>query len=87
MKKSFSRGARIAVLALGFLGAFSLPLICQAFGPVITGPAGEVYHRNLELDVDASALFYTEIGDPATFIDSESGKYGSLKPRDSGGNQ
>ncbi len=40
------------------------------------GSVGRVYKNNTRRDIDARALFYTELGDVSNFLDKEHGRYG-----------
>ena len=44
--------------------------------PKLPGTAGEVYRNNLEKDIEATALIYTESGDVYDYLDTRNGKYG-----------
>jgi len=44
--------------------------------PKLPGMAGEVYRNNLNNNIEATALIYTESGDVYDYLDTENGKYG-----------
>jgi len=63
----------LAGLALAALLVVMLN-IASAHAP---GTAGGVYKNIIERDIEASALFYTEVDDVAQFLDEENGRYAS----------
>lgn len=70
-------------LALLASGAGLLALLAGAHlvSPALPGAPGEVFRQNQARDLDASALFYTEVTDVREFIDTEHGRYGlDLRP-------
>ncbi|MFH1532418.1 MAG: hypothetical protein ABIK09_16965 [Pseudomonadota bacterium] len=48
--------------------------------PLLPGVAGEVYRQNVRLDIEATALIYTESGDVRDYLDPMKGKYGQTSP-------
>jgi hypothetical protein len=64
-------------LLLGLLGLAAFVFTLHFIGPNIPGPAGEVLRNNIENDIEATALFYSESGDIRDYLDSENGRYGN----------
>jgi hypothetical protein len=58
------------VVAAGVLGT-----LVHVLSPWLPGPAGAVFRRNVEHDIDATALIYSESGDVADYLDDEAGRY------------
>ena len=51
---------RLVRLVAGLLGMAALALLLSQAGR-LPGPAGDAVRRNAEADLDAAALFYTEV--------------------------
>jgi len=62
-------------LLLGAAVVVALVTALHLVSPRLPGPAGEVYLQNRELDLEATALVYSESGDIRDYLDSEHGRY------------
>lgn len=62
---------------LGGITAIALFVGLAHWGsPKLPGAAGKVYRQNVEQQIEADALLYTEIGPIREFLDERDGKYG-----------
>ncbi len=60
------------------LGLLSVALVVAGLhwlSPELPGTAGKTFRQNVERDIDATALIYTEAGDVREFLTRE-GRYG-----------
>ncbi|MDH4351023.1 MAG: hypothetical protein OEW56_07740 [Gemmatimonadota bacterium] len=72
MRGHVSRWLRLAAaLALGALVMAAV----HAMTARATGPFGRAWAHNVEREINASALFYTELGDVREFTDRRHGRY------------
>ncbi|MBW2528219.1 MAG: hypothetical protein JRI23_28845 [Deltaproteobacteria bacterium] len=55
--------------------ATGLGIVVDALSPRLPGPAGALYRHNVDRDVDATALVYSESGDVADYLDEAHGRY------------
>ncbi len=62
-------------LALGAMAAVAFLVTAQLVSSSLPGAAGKVYERNYSQDIDASALFYTEVTDVHEFSVTGGGRY------------
>jgi hypothetical protein len=68
-------------LAASLLAIAVFVALVHAMSPVVPGPAGAIFEHNMSEDVDAAALFYSEVTDIREFLDAEHGRYGSVGRR------
>lgn len=68
-RKWLELGACLVVVA----AVVGLLHVASPFAP---GEAGRAYRNNTERDIDARALFYTEVGTVSEFLDEGKGRYG-----------
>jgi hypothetical protein len=69
-------------LAASLLALVAFLVLAELASPKLSGPAGMVYEQNRSRDLDASALFYTEVTDVREFLDVDRGRYGiDRRPR------
>ena len=61
------------ILSLGLVVAFVT--IAELSSPSIPGVAGALFKRNVEADIEATALIYTESTDVRDYLDEVDGKY------------
>ncbi len=55
---------------------FALVFVAQRYSKDLPGTAGAMYRQNIEQDIEATALIYTESGHVIEYLDHEHGKYG-----------
>ncbi len=65
----------ILALILGLICVAVFVSLVHFVGPRLPDAAGDVLRNNIEQDIDATGLFYTEVGDLNDFLDDENGKY------------
>ena len=68
------RCAWLRLAALLVVGG-GLGTLVHLLSPRLPGAAGAVFRRNVDHDVDATALIYTESGDVRDYLDDERGRY------------
>ena len=73
---SRTRAGRWLALVGAVVAVFALLAGAHRISPSLPGSPGEVFRQNQQQDLDASALFYTEVTDVREFIDLENGRYG-----------
>ena len=73
MTNRFLRWCKL-ILGLALLLIFGM--VAHRLSPKTPGIAGEVFSHNRAGDINASANFYSEVGDLNEFL-SEEGKYGA----------
>lgn len=70
-----TRLKKLAAFLSGILAIIIFIMTVSYISPSLPGFAGKVYRNNLENDIEATALIYSESGDIADYLDSENGKY------------
>ncbi len=55
---------------------FGLVAGAHRYSAGLPGIAGETYRQNIEQNIEATALIYTESGNVRDYLDREHGKYG-----------
>ena len=68
---------RWLALSGGLAAIAGFVAVAQIVSPELPGPVGVVFEQNLSRNVDASALFYSEVTEIREFLD-EDGRYGGL---------
>ena len=67
---------RTLFLGLGIVSTVGAIIALHFISPRLSGTAGIVFKNNLEQNINAEALFYTEVGDVKEFLNQETGRYG-----------
>jgi len=70
-------GGAVVAVALGVA-------LLHVASPHVGGAFGRAYDNNTRRDIDARALFYTEVGAVSEFLDVDGGRYGDpgqIQPR------
>ncbi len=62
-------------LFLGLAAVAAFLTFAHWISPELSGAAGEVFQNNMEQEIDATALIYTDYGDVREFL-VEDGRYG-----------
>lgn len=70
-----SAARRWLKLAMAAAVAAAFLVAAQLVSPSLPGAAGMVYEQNCSQDIDASALFYTEVTDVHEFSVTGGGRY------------
>ena len=67
---------RILLLGLGMVSTVGVIIALHFISPWLPGMAGSVFKNNLEQNINAEALLYTEVVDVKEFLNQETGRYG-----------
>jgi hypothetical protein len=67
---------RVLLLGLGMVSTVGVIIALHFISPWLPGTAGTVFKNNMEQNINAEALFYTEVGDVTEFLNQETGRYG-----------
>ena len=70
-----TRKSRWLVFTVSLVAVAGFVVAAHKLSPYLPGPAGAVFRQNLEQNIDATALFYTESGDVRDYLDPIHGKY------------
>ena len=70
-----SAARRWARLGLGLAAAAGAVTALHLASGALPGSTGALISRNQREDVEVQAIFYSEVGDLAAFLDDESGRY------------
>jgi hypothetical protein len=69
------RWRRFAAFAIALGSIVTFLALAEQMSPQLPGPAGELFRRNVEEDIEATALIYTESHDVREYLDTEHGRY------------
>ncbi len=67
---------RVLLLGLGMVSTVGVVIALHFISPWLPGTAGTVFKNNMEQNINAEALFYTEVGDVTEFLNQKTGRYG-----------
>lgn len=67
---------RVLLLGLGLISTVGVIIVLHVISPWLPGPAGIVFKNNIEQNINAEALLYTEVIDVKEFLNRETGRYG-----------
>jgi len=62
-------------LGLALIGVAAFITVLHLLSPRLPGTAGDIFRSNVDKDIEATALFYSESGDIREYIDGRNGKY------------
>lgn len=76
LKQSLESWKHVLFLVLGIVSAVGVIIALHFVSPWLPGTAGTIFKNNMDQHINAEALFYTEVGDVAEFLNQETGRYG-----------
>ena len=67
---------QVLLLGLGIMSTVGVITALHFISPWLPGTAGTVFRNNMEQNINAEALLYTDVGDVKEFLNQETGRYG-----------